>query len=115
MIKDVLLLRFLACAIDVIYLIPGAILFAMFNDMGIISLIIMLIMYILRDIFSERSLGKRVMELHIIDKNTCKPPSAKQKIIRNLFIIIGTFDIIVLLVKGESMGDIVSGTSIVKK
>ena len=112
MINSVLLRRFFATAIDSIYFIPGAIILALFENL--LSLIIMFSIFILRDAFSERSIGKRIMELYIVDKNTGESACVKQKIIRNLFIIIGTVDVFVLLIKGESIGDIVSGTSIVK-
>lgn len=112
MINSVLLRRFFAVAIDSLYFLPGAIIFGLFNDL--LSLIIMFTIFVLRDVFSERSIGKRIMELYIVDKNTGESACVKQKIIRNLFIIIAMVDVFVLLIKGESIGDIVSGTSIVK-
>ena len=103
MVNSVLLRRFFATAIDSIYFIPGAIILALFENL--LSLIIMFSIFILRDAFSERSFGKRLMELNIIDKNTGKPASAKQKIIRNLFAIICYIDYFVLIIKGETLGD----------
>ena len=114
MISSVLLRRFFATAIDSLYFIPGAIFFALFNDLPIVSIIIMFSIFILRDAFSERSFGKRLMELNIIDKNTGKPASAKQKIIRNLFAIICYIDFFALIIKGETLGDKVANTIIVK-
>lgn len=111
MINSVLLRRFFAVAIDSLYFLPGAIIFSLFNDL--LSLIIMFTIFVLRDVFSERSIGKRIMELYIIDKNSGKQASTKQKVIRNLFIFIGGIDILVLLIKGESIGDKVSDTIIV--
>lgn len=114
MIKSVLLRRCIADSIDFLYFLPGGFFFALFNDSGLIALLIMFTMYVCRDVISQRSIGKKLMELYIVDRNSSKPASAKQKVIRNLFIIIGTVDVFVLLIKGESIGDIVSGTSIVK-
>ncbi len=113
MSNNVTLRRFIAVAIDSLYFLPGAIFFALFNDLIVISLIIMFATFVSRDVISERSFGKRVMELCIIDKNTGKPASKKQRTIRNLFFIIGSVDAFVLLIKGESIGDIVSDTIIV--
>ena len=112
MVNSVLLRRFFATAIDSIYFIPGAIILALFENL--LSLIIMFSIFILRDAFSERSFGKRLMKLNIIDKNTGKPASAKQKIIRNLFAIICYIDYFVLIIKGETLGDKVANTIIVK-
>ena len=111
MINSILLRRIFAFIFDGIYFIPGAIFFALFNDLPIVS-IIMFTIFIVRDTFSKRSFGKRIMELNIIDKNTGKPASAKQKIIRNLFAIICYIDYFVLIIKGESLGDKVANTII---
>ena len=114
MISSILLRRFVAFIFDGVYFIPGAIFFALFNKLPFVSLIFLFLIFILRDIFSKRSFGKRVMELNIIDKNTGKPASAKQKIIRNLFAIICYIDYFALIIKGESLGDKVANTIIVK-
>ena len=81
MINSILLRRIFAFIFDGIYFIPGAIFFELFNKLPFVSLIFLFSIFILRDAFSERSFGKRLMELNIIDKNTGKPASAKQKII----------------------------------
>ena len=112
MINSILLRRIFAFIFDGIYFIPGAIFFALFNKLPFVSLIFMFLIFILRDVFSKRSFGKRVMELNIIDKNTGKPASAKQKIIRNLFAIICYIDYFVLIIKGESLGDKAANTII---
>jgi uncharacterized RDD family membrane protein YckC len=114
MLNNVLLRRFFTVGIDSLYFLPGAIFFALFDDLVVISLIIMFTTFVLRDAISERSFGKRVMELCIIDKNTGKSASIKQRIIRNLFFIIGSIDVFVLLIKGESIGDKVSNTIVIK-
>ena len=103
MINSILLRRIFAFIFDGIYFIPGAIFFALFNKLPFVSLIFMFLIFILRDVFSKRSFGKRVMELNIVDKNTGKPASAKQKLIRNLFVIIGIIDIFALIIKGETL------------
>ena len=77
MVNSVFLRRFFATAIDSLYFIPGAIILHLFENL--LGLIIMFSFFILRDIFSERSFGKRLMELNIIDKNTGKPASANRK------------------------------------
>lgn len=112
MIKSVLLRRIFAVAIDSLYFFPGGIFFALFSNSGIIALIIMFTMFVCRDVISERSICKCAMELYIVDKNTGKPASAKQKVIRNLFIFVYSIDGAVLIFKGESIGDEVSNTVI---
>ena len=112
MINSILLRRIFAFIFDGIYFIPGAIFFALFNKLPFVSLIFMFLIFILRDVFLKRSFGKRVMELNIVDKNTGKPALQKQKVVRNLFVIVRSIDFFVLIIKGESLGDKVTNTII---
>ena len=68
--------------------------------------------FILRDIlFRGRSLGKRLFDLRIFDKQTLLEASASQRGVRNLFsFFLYPLDGIVLLVTGETIGDRVAGT-----
>lgn len=111
MLNSVFIRRLVAFAMDSIYYFPSALLIALLSDSyKTIGLIVIPVTFILRDIFTERSLGKTIFGLYIIDKNTGKPASTKQKIIRNLFCFIYVIDGFFLLAKGESIADRVTNT-----
>ena len=66
-------------------------------------------------IFKDRSLGKRIFELNIYDQRTRMPASVKQRIKRNIFIMIYPIDGIVLLATGTSIGDRVANTVVASR
>ncbi len=75
-----------------------------------------LVAFVLRDvIFKGRSLGKRIFELNIYDQRTRMPASVKQRIKRNIFIMIYPIDGIVLLATGTSIGDRVANTVVASR
>lgn len=92
-----------------------------FSDFLLIMLFVALILlypvsFVFRDvIFNGRSIGKRIFGLHIIDKNTGKPASVYQRIIRNLFFFIFYIDGVILLATKESIGDTAVNTAVIKQ
>ena len=64
-------------------------------------------------IFGSRSLGKRLMGLHVIDKSTFQVASKKQRMLRGLLFFIYEIDGIILLVTGETLGDRLAKTAVI--
>lgn len=70
---------------------------------------------LLRDLIGGRSIGKRLVGLKVIDKQTGEPAGLLKCLVRNLTWFIGTIDIIVYLIKGARLGDMLAGTDVVEK
>lgn len=90
------------------------------ETMAATTLLIMIIsamsIFTLRDlIFGKRSIGKRIMGLTILDGETGEKAKKSQCVIRNLFIFLYQFDLIFMLIKGQSIGDKVAHTIVVSK
>jgi transcriptional regulator with XRE-family HTH domain len=94
---------------------------ASFPNTAHILLILALILsypvcFILRDlIFGGRSLGKRIMGLVILDKATGKSPKKLALALRGIFLFIMQADIIIMLITGQTLGDRVAHTLVVRK
>lgn len=74
------------------------------------------ICFMLRDlIFGGRSLGKRIVGLVVLDIQTGDKPKWWQLLLRNLFLIIFQVDLIIMLVRGRSIGDSAFHTVVVPK
>ena len=58
-----------------------------------------------RDCFTGRSIGKRILNISVIDKNSGESISPLKSCIRNVFIIIWPIDLIVLFATKESLQD----------
>jgi len=72
--------------------------------------------FILRDlIFGGRSLGKRMLGLTVLDRQTGLPATAGKCALRNLFLFIVQIDAIVMLVSGTTIGDRVAHTVVVRQ
>ena len=72
--------------------------------------------FMLRDAIGGRSIGKRIMGLTILDRKTAGKTSVKQRIMRNIFsVVLAQIDIVVLLIRGESIGDTLAHTAVVLK
>lgn len=70
--------------------------------------------FVFRDIiFKGRSIAKRIFNLHVIDKQTNEPPSKQKLMLRNVFFFIYPVDAIMLLVTNQSLGDMVTNTTVV--
>lgn len=90
------------------------------ETLAMITLLIVFIcslsIFSLRDlIFGGRSLGKRIMKLVILDGRTGEKASKSQCAVRNLFFFLYFFDLIFMLIKGQSIGDKVAHTIVVSK
>ena len=124
--------RFLAWAIDwniiglsIIFL--TAIVYALLNctfnaDSQTTAFILMLVIllylicFVLRDlIFSGRSLGKRILGLVVLDRQTGTQANTGKCALRNLFLFIVHIDAICMLVSGATIGDRVAHTVVVHK
>lgn len=92
-----------------------------FQNIGYILIFMLLVVlypitFVFRDvIFKGRSIGKRILGLYVLDKNTNEPAAIKQRIIRNLFFFIYPVDGVVLLATKVSIGDRIADTVVVKK
>ena len=72
--------------------------------------------FVLRDmIFGNRSVGKRITGLIVLDKKTGCPAKSSQKIVRGLAIFFIAIDTLVLLICGRSVGDFLADTVVVLK
>lgn len=72
--------------------------------------------FVLRDlIFGGRSLGKRIVGLAVLDRQTGLQAGAGRCALRNLFLFIVHIDVIFMLVSGSSIGDRAAHTVVVRK
>jgi uncharacterized RDD family membrane protein YckC len=72
--------------------------------------------FMLRDAVGGRSVGKRIMGLAVLDRHTAGKTSVKQRIMRNIFsVVLAQIDVVVLLIRGESIGDTLAHTAVVLK
>ncbi len=72
--------------------------------------------FVLRDlIFGGRSLGKRIMGLMVLDKQTGDAPKKNALFIRNIFIFIIQVEAVIMLVTGLTLGDRAAHTVVVRK
>jgi len=72
--------------------------------------------FILRDlIFGGRSVGKRILGLIVLDKQTGQQAKAGRCALRNIFLFIAHIDVIFMLVSGITLGDRAAHTVVVKK
>ena len=70
--------------------------------------------FMMRDvIFCGRSLGKRMLGLVVLDKQSGKKPKFWQRAVRNLFLQVYAFDAILLLASGSTIGDRCARTMVV--
>ena len=84
----------------------------------ILMLVILLypVCFVLRDlIFGGRSLGKRIMGLVVLDRQTGMQANAGKCVLRNLFLFIVHIDAIVMLTSGTTIGDRAAHTVVVRK
>ncbi len=88
------------------------------HAVGVILFLLFLLSYptifVLRDvIFKGRSIAKRMLGLRIVDVQTNASPVASKLILRNLFFVLYPIDAIMLLTSNQTLGDMVTKTSIV--
>ena len=88
----------------------------LFFILTLLSILLYPVCFVLRDlIWGGRSLGKRITGLVVLDKNTAAKPKKWQLIVRNIFLFILHVDSIVMLVRGQSLGDSAAHTVVVAK
>ena len=74
------------------------------------------ICFVLRDVvFGSCSLGKRIMGLTVLSKQTGNTPKGSQLFLRNIFLFLAHVDAIVMLATGLSLGDRVAHVVVVAK
>lgn len=72
--------------------------------------------FILRDyLFNGRSIGKRILKLKVVDADTLSEPSAKQLIVKNLFLFLYIFDGLFLIASGRSLGERATRTIVLRE
>lgn len=82
----------------------------------LLSMLLSLALIATRDfIFGGRSLGKRIVGLAVVDKNTLQNPSFVKLLFRGVFFFILQIDGIIMLVSGNSISDMAFGTYVVSK
>jgi len=87
---------------------------ALVNLFTIVFVLLYPAIFILRDfIFGGRSIGKRILGLVVLDRNTGEAAKGKKLFLRNLFLIAMQIDAIVLFISGTSIGDRVAQTVVV--
>ena len=75
---------------------------------------LLFIIFINKDFFRSKSIGKRIFGLTIVNKSDSKPATNVQCLIRNLTILIWPIEVITLLFSSnERIGDLIAGTKVV--
>lgn len=108
--------RFLAYLIDFMLFYLSGILsmvilqFSFLENIAILMvltiIIASLVIFILRDyLFRGRSIGKRIFKLRVVDVDTRAEPTAKQLIVKNLFLFMNLIDGLFLIFSGRSLGE----------
>ena len=69
---------------------------------------------VIKDIVGKKSIGKRILKLKIIDKNTGNEVNIAKRLVRNLTWLLGPIDIIVYLITKERFGDKIVNTQVVE-
>lgn len=73
------------------------------------------LIFVYRDvIFKGRSLAKRLFKLEIVDLETNNLPSKSSLVSRNLFFFILPVEIILIIIKNRTLGDMITNTIITK-
>ena len=62
----------------------------------------------------HKSIGKRILKLKIIDKNTGSEANFVKRLIRNITWLLGPTEIVVYLICKERLGDKIAGTHVIE-
>lgn len=81
----------------------------------VILTFISLLYLILRDNLGNKSLGKKVMRLKILDISTNDSTSFLQRLLRNVTWILGPIEIVFFLISGTRFGEKISKTKVVNE
>ncbi|WP_407443864.1 RDD family protein [Fibrobacter sp.] len=79
------------------------------------SSMIALLYMVFRDLPQKGSIGKRILKLEIIDSKTKEKATTKQRLVRNLFWLLGGLEILVYIFRKERIGDTVAHTTVIEK
>lgn len=82
--------------------------------LDLISWIIFLLLYIIKDLlFKNQSIGKKIFNLYVVDKNNNKPSSIKL-VLRNILILLWELDVILILLFGCKLCDFIFQTKVIE-
>ena len=74
------------------------------------------LIFVYRDvIFRGQSIGKRILKLKIVDLETRDLPLQSKLIRRNVFFFILPVEIILIIIKNQTIGDMITNTTIIKQ
>ena len=74
------------------------------------------LIFVYRDvIFRGQSIGKRILKLKIVDLETMGLPLQSKLIRRNVFFFILPVEIILIIIKNQTIGDMITNTTIIKQ
>ncbi len=82
---------------------------------ALVSTLIAFIYLLLRDLPEKCSAGKQIFKLKVIDSETKKPATAKQRLLRNIPLLLNWIEIIVFLVSSRRIGDRIAKTDVVER
>lgn len=74
-----------------------------------------LLLLILKDVFKNGSIGKRIMKLEIIDSKTQEKALLTKRILRNVTWVLSFIEVIFLIASDKRIGDRITGTEVVEK
>lgn len=117
--------RFLAFWLDFFLAILGMVLIGVIGGLlrlsgtaGLILTVCMLIPFVLflcRDfLLNGRSIGKRILGLAVVDRESGAPATAKQLAIKAIFLFFYLFDGLFLLFSGRSLGERATHTAVIR-
>lgn len=82
--------------------------------LDLISWIIFLLLYIIKDLlFKNQSIGKKIFNLYVVDKNNNKPSPIKL-VLRNILILLWELDVILILLFGCKLCDFIFQTKVIE-
>ena len=73
-----------------------------------------MIYLVIRDIIGIKSIGKRILKLKIVDKQTGNEVVFIKRLLRNITWLLGPIEIIVLLITKDRIGDKITGTTVIE-
>ena len=79
------------------------------------STLIAFIYLFLRDLPAKGSIGKRIFKLKVIDSETKELATAKQRLLRNIPLLLNWIEIIIFLVSNNRLGDRIAKTDVVEQ
>jgi len=81
--------------------------------LALIATFCALVYMLVRDIIGEKSIGKLIMKLKIINKNNEAEAVFSKRLLRNLTWLLGPCEFLVFLITKERLGDKIAGTKVI--